>query len=235
MLHTWLKSIQNDLYPHACVLCGRATGTERELCCACERDLPWNRDACRQCAAPLAEAGASQLCGQCLRQPPVWQSAASPLRYAWPLDQLIKQFKFHADLATGSLLGHLLATFLAAVGGVPPDYLIPVPLHPARLRARGFNQALELAHPVSRRLRIPLGLGVCRRIRPTEVQSRLDAAARRRNLQGAFEVIHPVSGLNLAILDDVVTTGATVSALAQTLLAADAARVQVWSLARAAA
>ncbi|HEX6549193.1 MAG TPA: ComF family protein [Gammaproteobacteria bacterium] len=169
-----------------------------------------------------------------MRHPPVWQQAASPLRYAWPLDLLIQRFKFNADLATGRILGSLLANFLAADPEPRPEMLIPVPLHPTRLRERGFNQALELARPVARRLGVRLATGLCRRTRPTEVQSRLDHESRQRNMRGAFEITAPVAGLDLAIVDDVVTTGATVSALAARLRDAGAARIRVWTLARAA-
>lgn len=234
MIYNWLNSIQHDLYPANCLLCGQRDSSKRDLCHACERDLPWNRDPCRCCAAPLPPGDGTRVCGQCLRQPPVWHAAASPFRYAWPLDQLIQRFKFKADLATGRLLGNMLAGFLAADKSPPPDCVIPVPLHPSRLKERGFNQALELARPVSRRLKVPLALGLCRRTRPTEIQSRLDANSRQRNLQGAFEVIAPVTGLNVAILDDVITTGATVAALTSILREAGTSSIRVWSLARAA-
>src|SRR5574340_1798766 len=131
-----------------------------------------------------AESGA-QLCGQCLKSPPAWDSAASPLLYAWPLDQLLQRFKVHADLATGQLLGELLADFLAAMPGAKPDAIIPIPLHSARLRERGFNQALELARPVSRRLQLRLAHGACLRRKNTAAQSKLDAGERRRNLRAA--------------------------------------------------
>ncbi|HET7922972.1 MAG TPA: ComF family protein, partial [Gammaproteobacteria bacterium] len=185
-------------------------------------------------ALPLPE-NATQACGHCLRHPPAWDTASSPLHYAWPLDRLIQRFKFNADLATGRVLGELLARFLAADPGPRPDCILPVPLHPARLRERGFNQALELARPVARRLGIALAPRLCRRIRHTDMQSRLDAKTRYRNLRGAFEVHVPVAGLDIAILDDVVTTSATMSALAEVLREAGCGRIRVWSLARAAA
>lgn len=234
MIHNWLDFAQNSFYPRACLLCGQS-GAKLDFCAACERQLPWNRHACLMCAAPLPPDDRSRVCGHCLRHPPVWQQAASPLRYAWPLDLLIQRFKFKADLATGRILGSLLANFLAADPEPRPGVLIPVPLHPARLRERGFNQALELARPVARRLGVRLATGLCRRTRHTEVQSRLDHGARQRNMRGAFEITAPVAGLDLAIVDDVVTTGATVSALAARLREAGAARIRVWTLARAAA
>lgn len=234
MYDNWLNFAQYVFYPPICLLCGQRKLAQHDLCPGCERDLPWNHHACARCAAPLPREAESQTCGQCLRHPPLWDDAASPLHYAWPLDQLIQHFKFSADLATGRLLGDLLANFLAADPDPRPDCLIPVPLHPARLRERGFNQALELARPVSRRLKIPLMPRLCRRIRHTEVQSTLDARSRRRNLKGAFGVSADVAGRDVAILDDVVTTGATVSALTAVLREAGADRIRVWSLARAA-
>ena len=233
MLHSWLESIHNTFYSPVCLLCGQQTQAKRDICSGCERDLPWNRYACQRCAAPLPADQETGVCGHCLRHPPAWQAATSPLRYAWPLDQLIQRFKFKADLATGKLLGGLLAEYLAADSTPQPDCLIPVPLHPARLKERGFNQALELARPVSRRLRVPLVPGLSRRLRHTEVQSTLDAKSRQRNLHGAFEVFPQVQGLTVAILDDVPTTGATASALSLALHEAGAREVRVWSLARA--
>lgn len=234
MVYGWLKQVQRRLYPPFCLLCAQRCPTERELCRDCARDLPWNRHACPRCALPMPAESGAQLCGQCLQSPPVWDSAASLLVYDWPLDQLLQRFKFHGDLATGQLLGELLADFLAALPGTKPDTIVPVPLHSARLRERGFNQALELARPVSRRLRLRLDSRLCVRRKNTAVQSKLDARERRRNLRDAFEVRIPIGGAHVAILDDVVTTGATVAALSQALREAGAAGIQVWSLARAA-
>lgn len=234
MVYDWLKQAQRWLYPPFCLLCARRCPAERELCRDCAGDLPWNRHACPRCALPMPAESGAQLCGQCLKSPPAWDSAASPLIYDWPLDQLLQRFKFHADLATGQLLGELLAEFLAAMPGAKPDAIVPVPLHSARLRERGFNQALELARPVSRRLHLRLETRLCLRRINTAVQSKLDARERWRNLRDAFEVRGAIAGRQLAILDDVVTTGATVAALGQALREAGAAGIQVWSLARAA-
>ncbi|HET7650743.1 MAG TPA: ComF family protein [Gammaproteobacteria bacterium] len=233
MWNNWRKYIQPGIAASICLLCNQRGGFKYDICPSCERELPWNRHACRRCATPLPAGSDDRVCGHCLRHPPVWDQARSPLLYGWPLDQLIQRFKFHSDLTTGHLLGSLLANFLAADPGPRPALLIPVPLHTSRIRERGFNQAVELARPVAGRLRIPLALHVCRRVRPTDVQSRLDHKARLRNMRGAFEVTAGVAGRDVAVLDDVVTTGATVAALAGCLHAAGAARIRVWSLARA--
>ncbi|MDE2345860.1 MAG: ComF family protein, partial [Gammaproteobacteria bacterium] len=212
-----------------CLLCGQRSHSRRELCSDCMRELSWNRHCCGICAAPLPEQSPIRSCGACLKDPPAWDGACSPLLYAWPLNQLLQRFKFNSDLATGKLLGELLAEYLAAGCSTRPDLLLPVPLHSARLRQRGFNQARELARPVARRLRLSIAHpGVCVRIKDTAVQSELDAVARRRNLRSAFRVNRCLAGAHVAILDDVLTTGATASALSTALREAGAARVQVW-------
>lgn len=234
MVYGWLKRAQSLVYTPYCLFCGRRSRSDRELCGACTRDLTWNRYFCGVCAAPLPPESGARRCGQCLKSPPPWDLALSPLLYAWPLDQLLQRFKFSGDLATGRLLGELLADYLAAGQILKPDVLLPVPLHNERLRKRGFNQAVELARPVSRRLHLHLDSQACVRRINTAVQSKLNAKERQRNLRDAFEVCRPVTGAHVAILDDVITTGATVAALSKALREAGAAHVTVWSLARAA-
>lgn len=231
MSYRW---IMQALYPPSCLLCGDSGARGLDLCAACFADLPWNRRPCPRCAAPLPPDAEDQLCGNCIKTLPAWDDAKSPLAYAYPLDRLIQRFKFDGDLAAGRMLGGLLAEYLAASGGTRPDCVLPVPLHPIRLKERGFNQAVELARPVGRRLGIPLHLGLCERVRVTEVQSKLDAAERKKNLKDAFAVRQSLDGAHVALLDDVVTTGATVEALTRALKDAGAARVTFWSLARAA-
>ena len=131
------------------------------------------------------------------------------------------------------MLGELLADALEAAQVPRPEMLVPVPLHPHRLRTRGYNQALELARPVARRLALPLQVRAARRQRDTAAQSGLGAVARRRNVRGAFAVDAAVAGRRVALVDDVVTTGHTVRELARAVVAAGAERVEVWCLARA--
>lgn len=222
------------LYPAHCILCGGKGTRGLDLCADCFGELPWNRHACPRCAAPLPPDADVDLCGSCIKALPSWDEARSPLAYAFPVDKLVQRFKFEGDLATGRLLGELLAEFLAAGSG-KPDCIVPVPLHPARLKERGFNQAMELARPLSKRLKIRVRLDLCERVRATDVQSKLDAAERRKNLKGAFAVTGSVQGKHIALLDDVITTGTTVEALTRELKDAGAARITVWSAARAAA
>ena len=229
MLYRWAIKA---LYPPSCLLCGMEGARGLELCATCFGELPWNRRPCPLCAAPLPPDAEEQLCGNCLKTLPAWDEAKSPLSYAYPVDKLIQRFKFDGDLPTGRLLGELLADYLAA-GGERPDCIIPVPLHPSRLKERGFNQAVELARPVAKRLKIPVRLDICERVRATAVQSKLDAVERKKNLRDAFAMKRSVDGLHVALLDDVVTTGVTAQVLTTALKDAGAKRITLWSVARA--
>ena len=218
------------LLPWRCVLCGDA-GAGRDLCRACSEALPRNLPCCPRCALPLAHPGAS--CGACLREAPPWRALVAPYRYAWPVDRLVARYKFAASLASGAVLADLLAAAadaeLSSCGAI-----VPVPLSRERLRSRGFNQALELARPLARASSLPLRRSLLERARDTAAQSGLGAAARARNVRGAFEASRGVAAMHVALVDDVVTTGATAAACCDALLAAGAASVLVLAIARAA-
>lgn len=208
----------------ACVLCG-APGTA--LCPGCHGDLPRLGTACERCGEPLPVAG---VCGHCLRTPPPFDGTRALFRYASPVSELVLRLKFQGALHLAKQLGRLLAEQLAAVEP-RPDLIIPVPLHPARLATRGYNQALELGRPLARAFGVPLGPTLCARVRDTAAQSNLDPDGRRRNVRGAFAVNGPVPA-RVAILDDVITTGATLAELARVLRRAGAHHVEAWALAR---
>jgi ComF family protein len=174
------------------------------------------------------------LCGQCLQDPPSYDSAVSLFRYAYPADHLILRLKFQAQLHLARALGELLARHLKREMQTMPEIIIPVPLHRARLRERGFNQALEIARPIARSLSIPVDYKSCERVRKTSAQSLLPAAERRKNIKGAFRVTRLIAARHVAILDDVMTTGHTVQELAATLRKAGVERIDVWVVARAA-
>jgi ComF family protein len=234
MVYHWIETLQLALFPPTCLLCGGAGDGRRDLCRDCAAALPRAAVACPVCALPLA-AGAPPLpCGRCQRRPPPFAASYAAFVYAPPLDRLVQGLKFGQRLSHARLLGELLAGQLAARDGPLPELLLPVPLHPRRQRSRGFNQALELARPVARRLGVTLCAHGCRRQRDTAAQSGLPAAARRRNVRGAFAVDVAVGGRRVALLDDVVTTGHTVTELARVVAGAGAERVEVWCLARAA-
>lgn len=223
----WPQRLSFALLPASCLLCGASATAPWDLCEPCRADLRRNDTCCARCGLPLAVAAAE--CGRCLKRPPAYAATWAPYLYAAPLAGLLTRFKFGGDLAAGRLLAQL--ALAARAPDLPrPDALLPVPLHTDRLRERGYNQALELA----RALDLPLLPQALQRLRGTPAQTGLSALARRRNLRGAFAV---AAGSTLpaqvALLDDVMTTGVTVQECALALRRAGVARVEVWVLARA--
>lgn len=225
-----LNKLLFRLFPPTCLLCGAPGDDGQDLCAGCRADLPVNARACQRCALPLG--GAALSCGQCQQQPPAFDRTIAPFLYQPPMDYLIKALKFQGRLPFARLLGGLLGQRIAERSEPLPECLLPVPLHPSRLRERGFNQALEIARSAAG----PLGLTVLpdslRRIRATLPQTQLDGAARRHNVQGAFAVYRPITARHVAVLDDVVTTGSTTSELARLLRTAGVAEIEVWACAR---
>nr|WP_257644181.1 ComF family protein [Luteimonas salinisoli] len=230
----WLARLGRALCPPRCPVCREAGSAADGLCPDCAAALPWNRTACRRCALPLPEpaaglAASGMVCGACLARPPPLDEAHAAFVYGFPLDRLLPRFKFHHDLATGRLLAQWMARALAATPR--PEALIAVPLHRSRLRARGYDQALELARPLARALELELLEGGLRRTRATAPQSRLVAQARRGNLRGAFAASGRLPA-HVALVDDVMTTGATLHAAARALHRAGVGRVDAWVCAR---
>jgi ComF family protein len=218
------------LFALRCLVCGEAGARGRDLCAACHAALPWQGPACLRCALPLPQPGT---CGACLQHPPPLAAAHAAFDYAFPLDRLLPRLKFHGDFAAGRVLAHCMADRFALLPR--PQAVLPVPLHRARLRQRGYDQALELARPLAHASGLPLLDGVLRRRRTTTAQSRLDAEARQRNLRDAFLVAADAAlPAHVALVDDVMTTGATLHAAANALRNAGVARVDAWVCARVA-
>lgn len=230
----WIKNIHGWLMPPVCVLCAARGAGGLDLCAPCRAQLPYATTACVRCALPLPAGSTGLECGECQRQPPDYDRGYSLLRYEPPADQLIQRLKFNARLPLARLLGRLMVEPLARRTQPWPECIIPVPLHRARLRERGFNQALEIARPIARALNLPLDYRSCARVRHTSVQSLLPAAARRKNIRGAFEVTRPLKPRHVAIVDDVMTTGHTVREFAATLRKSGVEQIDVWVVARAA-
>jgi ComF family protein len=225
----WAQGLGQALLPARCLVCGERGDGRQDLCRDCRAALPWNRQACARCALPLPAAAPA--CGRCLRLPPPFDASRAAFRYGFPLDRLLPRLKFHGDLAAGRLLAELCAEALA--DAPRPELLMPVPLHPARLRQRGYDQALELARPVARALGVPLCTDRLHRQRATAAQSELGAAARRRNVRDAFALRPGSLPTHVAVFDDVMTTGATLAECCRTLRRAGVARVEAWAVARA--
>jgi len=231
-VNNWPRIIQDWLFPPTCLLCGDAGTEGRDLCGPCARALPYNHPACPRCARPLAfETGLP--CGECQQHPPAFDSAFALFRYEEPVRHLILTLKFHARHPCARLLGDLLADALEGREDLP-ELILPVPLHSRRYRERGHNQSLEIARTLSRRLQIPLDLRSCVRAKATQAQSGLnDPKERRRNVKNAFALARPLQAGHVAILDDVVTSGATANELAKVLRKAGVGRIEVWACARA--
>lgn len=232
MVNDWLRVVRFWVFPPACALCDGTSYQGLDLCKGCYLDLPRIPRACTRCAAPISLTGDSLVCGLCQRKAPWFQCATAPFQYQQPLVYLIHQLKFGRQLSMARLLGRLMIEHVANRPSLP-DCLVPVPLHPKRLRERGFNQAMEISRVLGKGLNIPVLGRACRRVRFTVAQSLLPVKKRRANVRGAFQVHGSVKDRHVAIVDDVLTTGSTVNELARCLVRAGAKRVEVWVVARA--
>ncbi|MDX1465434.1 MAG: ComF family protein [Halomonas sp.] len=215
--------------PGRCVFCLSSLPGEAPWCADCFARLPWNRPACDGCGEPQPPAQAGLRCGRCLRRHPAFDRARVPLRYADEVAGLVQRFKFDASPRAGSLLLELLVAGLTSDERAWPGALMAVPLHPRRARERGFDQARWLARRLARRLDRPLVRAV--RLRDTPSQRGLDRGERRANLRAAFGVPVGLPG-RVALVDDVMTTGATLEALAVACRRAGAREVEAWAVAR---
>jgi ComF family protein len=239
MVYKWLGKALVWAFPFNCIVCGRAAGAEAgmDLCAACREDLPWLGRACIRCANPLlAEAATPEqtalVCGRCLRREPHFERSHCVFNYGEPVSWLLHSLKYQRRLSGVPVLGRLLLEHLRKRVEHWPQLIVPMPLHAARLRERGFNQALEIARPLARSLAIPLAVGICERWRNTAQQSELPASRRTANVRNAFRMRDTLSAKHVAIVDDVITTGATVNELARLLKRNGAETVQVWAVAR---
>ena len=217
------------LMPGVCVLCRSRTQRPLDLCAACESDLARNIDPCPRCAGPTPVPGGE--CPACQLAPPPYHRAIAPFLYSPPLTRLIHGLKRGNGLLEARILARLCRDAFRA--DPPPDVLVPVPLTWRRRVRRGYNQAALLAGRIARAEGLPVDYRGVTRVRHTAPQQSLDATARRRSLRGAFRCRTSGFGdADVAIVDDVLTTGATAAELARVLLAAGAGRVRIWTAAR---
>jgi ComF family protein len=236
-LRSWSQNVLARLpaaLPTSCALCGCEHG--EVLCDDCHaRHFTLVRQRCRFCAIPLPSGG-TEACGACLKRAPAFDTTIVAVDYAPPVDQLVLALKFGNRLELAPLLARMLRH--AAADVAPPDCLMPVPLGAQRLAGRGFNQALEIARPLSRAFGVPLAARLAVRQRETQAQSLLHPDERQRNMRKAFVVpadaIDRVRGAHVGVVDDVMTTGETLNELAATLKRFGAARVTNFVFARTA-
>lgn len=230
MIPRILAWLQRQL-PNQCVLCLCNAGGPLPLCKACCNALPWHpNDGCPHCAAPVASPGP---CGRCLTLTLRIDSCWSAWHYQSELIYFVHQLKFKQKLLYAKLLGTLMADAWQQQQGAAPEAIIPVPLHPSRLKARGFNQAAEIAKHLARRLNIPWEPRLVARTLATTAQTTLSGKARQNNLRGAFAVINPIPYQHVALVDDVLTTGSTLLELMTTLKAHGVSQVDAWVACRA--
>jgi ComF family protein len=234
--------------PSLCAVC--ADFGSGRVCAACVQRFASDQARCPRCAMhlPTAAAAVTQAaanrtiaCADCLRDPPIWAQAICATDYNFPWDRLIVDLKFHAQVELATPLAQRLALAVlarSAPATVPIDIVLPVPLAAARLAERGFNQAWEIARRVARQLQLPADATLLLRPLETAHQADLPRAERAKNLRGAFMVAPrrhaELQGRRIAIVDDVLTTGATAREATAALLRAGAASVQVWTVARTA-
>ncbi len=218
-------------FPGRCVLCADDTDTGTDLCSHCEQALPWNLHPCPHCALPLVDL-AQNLCPACQSRPPPQRFTLAPLVYTDPVRTLIRRMKFHQGLIEARILAELLGNAVQAHPCLErPDLLVPVPLHWRRLLGRGYNQAAVLCQHLSRQLGLPWRHDLAQRLRHNPPQTGQSRRARLVNLRRTFRW-RPLNGQQIALVDDVITTGATSSLLAALALRAGAGSVQVWAIAR---
>ena len=237
-IHNELRRCCDLLLPAVCLLCSKrlpAESSATDFCPECRAGIPRPAAAlCPVCAVAHRSLIPTQHhCEACLRDPPPFARVYAAAPYGGILQDAVQSFKYHGQLALEQPLGKLLGASLRAAALPRPHLLVPVPLHVDRLRQRGYNQALQLARQIGREFDVPVAADLLRRIRATEPQQGLDATSRRSNLRGAFAVARPVPGRRLILVDDVMTTGATVRECASVLRQAGAATVEVAILGRA--
>lgn len=230
MFREYYDNLIQAILPPSCVICRQATQTSEQLCQACHAELKYNRTACAQCGIPLQ--GASDLiCGHCQIQPPAFTLSHAPFHYQGHIRELIIGLKFNEKLLNASILARLFEKFTKI--SELPDILIPVPLHPQRLRERGYNQARQLAEELGRHYNVPIDDQSCQRVLHTERQSDLPLAKKQGNVKGAFRCHTPYDNRHIAIVDDVMTSGHTANELAKMLKRQGTRQVDVWVMARA--
>lgn len=223
------------MWPTTCAIChAPSRGRAGRICEACGARWAPRRHRCITCALPLAEGQAQ--CGACLRDPPPLAGAIASVDYGYPWDGLLQSFKFHDALDLAPALADAMHRAWLGHGAARFDLLLPVPLSDARLRERGYNQAAVLARALGRLAQVPVEVDAVLRTRDAPAQATLSRAERLSHLRGAF-AIEPAAAprlrdLRLAVVDDVMTTGATVHELARTLQRAGVRSVHAWVLAR---
>ena len=230
-----VKSCLAWLFPRICCICRLDSYVNIELCWLCKNSLPVIKDRCYQCGLILQAENEHILCAECSYEKPFYDCLHSLYPYETPIDKLILDLKFKKNFINAKVLASLL------VPGVQewyknknlPQVVIPMPLHIKRLKQRGFNQVIEFLRPAAKELKISIDSTLCERVVFTRPQAVLNRQHRKTNLKWVFKITKSNAYQHVAIVDDVVTTGSTVAALAAALKKSGVELVDVWCLARA--
>lgn len=223
-------SLTQSLRLHSiCLLCNQAHNRKMAVCAHCIKLMPSLGSRCRHCAYPLADTH-FPVCGHCIKKTPYFDRTLINYTFEEPLRSLLHQFKYHQGLYLNSFLSHLILSAIPSDVAMP-QCLIPVPMHPQRIKQRGFNQAAVLARSLAKKLQLPCDLFSCQKILNTKPQAGLDKKQRKKNLRHAF-IVSTLPYQHVAIIDDLLTTGNTANELACTLKKSGVKQVDVWCCAR---
>jgi ComF family protein len=225
-----INTIFSWIIPRRCINCAAHLNNADHPCCpSCYEHLPFQFHCCRQCGQAL---GAElDYCGRCLESPPTFDACFCPFRYESPVSDQIQKFKYAEKPETAKALARLLSAEIQANNISKPDLLIPVPMHISRLRARGFNQSLLLTKELSKLLSIPYAHNIIEKHRATPAQAKLGLKQRKVNLKGSFRLRSAPTAKNIAIIDDVFTTGSTAEEIAKILKKNGVSYVHLWGIA----
>ncbi len=235
-LPPWIEPLATLFFPPQCALCLQPVDRHLYICPQCIRHLPWlNPTSCCQiCAQPFeGDITESFTCPNCSLQQMYFQKTVSALRNHSGCRRLIIDFKYHAKSYLRFPLAQWLLETIRKSSLKPFDYLVPVPLHPLKLRIRGYNQAELLAQELTKPLQTPM-IPLLRRRRSTQTQTCLDRQSRIENLRNCFELVQNTNVMrkSILIIDDILTTGSTVNDCARALIEGGASRVQIATVAR---
>lgn len=228
-ISTVIQVLTDLFFPCLCPLCETGVRSDQALCRPCHAELATNPHTCPRCAMAHSSDG---LCGQCLAHPPAYDQVIAPFLYARPLEGLIHRLKYSKQIALSRHLGLLLSQALPLADMQLPELLVPVPLHRSRIVERGFNQSQEIAQILSTQLNIKLDSGLITRVKQSSPQAKLSRRLRLKNQRGAFKLNHQLLVDHVCIVDDVMTTGATLNEIAKLLKRNGVGRVSAWVIAR---
>lgn len=231
----FVKKIYTWFLAYHCILCGNHSTRAQDLCANCYHDLPTIQYAC-PCCARVYQSNLNHLrCGNCLKKLPPFDNTYALYLYQKPITHLVMNLKFHHALVNAQVLGELLTEKIRHnwYKTKPlPEAIFPVPLHTTRLKERGFNQAIEIARPIARTLKLPIDSTTCIRSKTTLPQATLSATERIHNIKNAFQITRSIPYQHIAVIDDVITTGHTVKEFCRVLKKAGVRQIDVWCCAR---